>query len=141
MTKKVSQTLTREESDALVSGDRKFLSDVMAGPGGFLLKELAVKMLQKNMIPKCIVEYDRFAFVEAAGNVRITFDHNISGCAQTERFYDRELRLVPVMPAGRHILEIKFDEFLPHYILQAVDPGSLCRQSFSKYYAARTAVV
>lgn len=140
MTKKVSQTLTRKESDALLFMDKDFLSETMADPGDSLLKELAVKMLRKNMVPKCIVAYDRFAFVEAAGNVRITFDRNISGCGQVESFYDKELCLVPVMPADRHILEIKFDEFLPHYILQAVDLGSLRRQSFSKYYFTRTVV-
>ena len=57
-----------------------------------------------------------------------------------ERFYDEALFQVPVMPAGRHILEIKFDEFLPRYILQAADLGNLRRQSFSKYYFARAAV-
>ena len=140
MTKKVSQTLTRGESDALLRGDREFPSMVMAGGKESLLRELAAKMVQKNMAPKCIVEYDRFAFVEAAGNVRITFDRNVSGCGQVERFYDEALFQVPVMPAGRHILEIKFDEFLPRYILQAADLGNLRRQSFSKYYFARAAV-
>lgn len=140
MTKKVSQTLTRRESDALLAGDKEFLSEIMSSPGDFLLKELAVKILQKNMSPRCIVEYDRFAFIEASGNVRITFDCNISGCSQVEDFYERELCLVPIMPVARHILEIKFDEFLPHYIMQAVDLGNLCRQSFSKYYFTRTVV-
>ena len=44
------------------------------------------------------------------------------------------------MPSNRHILEVKYDELLPHYILQALDTGRLRRQSFSKYYMTRAAI-
>lgn len=139
MTRKESQTVTRKECDALLSGDMDFLTN-MAAAEDSLLGELTAKMLYKKMEPKCIVEYDRFAFVEAVGNVRITFDRNITGSRQVEKFYEKELDGFPIMPVSRHILEIKFDELLPQHILQAVDLGNLQKQSFSKYYFTRTAV-
>ncbi len=97
-------------------------------------------MIRKKLIPKCIVEYERFAFVESKGNVRITFDRNILGSRRTDRFYDTQIDGMPVMPWGYYILEIKYDELLPHYILAAVDTGNLRRQSFSKYYTTRKAL-
>ena len=72
--------------------------------------------------------------------MRVTFDRNIAGSLQTESFFDTDLFTVPVMPQARHILEIKYDELLPHYILQALDIGCLRKQSFSKYYMTRAAL-
>lgn len=139
MTRKEMQILTRQESDALLDDDMNFLTSAV-GAVESPLWELTTKMLHRKMAPKCIVEYDRFVFVEALGNVRITFDRNVSGSSQVERFYDKELDMVPVMPVSHHILEVKFDEFLPQYILQAVDLGNLRKQSFSKYYCTRAAI-
>lgn len=140
MTRKVSQILTKETCDALLSHDMDFLSEIRREDTDSLLRELAIQVLRKNLAPKCIVEYDRFAFIERIGNVRITFDRNISGCRQTDCFYDQSLNVVPIMPQGHHILEVKYDELLPQYLLSAIDLGTLRRQSFSKYYFTRTAV-
>lgn len=140
MTKKVSQLLTKESCNALLYRDMEFLSEVLREDADSILKELVIKMLRKNLVPKCIVEYDRFAFVERIGNVRITFDRNISGSKQIDRFYDAALKVVPIMPQGQQLLEVKYDELLPGYLLSAIDLGSLHRQSFSKYYYTRTAI-
>ena len=140
MTQKIVQKLSREESDFLLSGALGKEHERIIPPQNSLLKDVYFEMLRKKLAPKCIVEYERFAFVESKGNVRITFDKNILGSRNTDRFYDFQIDGNPVMPYGYHILEIKYDELLPHYILQAVDIGNLHRQSFSKYYTARMAV-
>lgn len=140
MTKKISQSLTKETCDALLYHNMDFLSRVLREDADSILKGLVIKMLQKNLVPKCIVEYDRFAFVERIGNVRITFDRNISGSKLIDRFYDAALNVVPIMPQGHQILEVKYDELLPGYLLSAIDLGTLHRQSFSKYYYTRTAI-
>ena len=107
-------------------------------PTGDLSKELYTEYLHSGMKPKCIVEYDRCAFIEPAGNVRITFDMNLRGSSDVERFLDfSEDFMFPVLPAGTHILEVKYDEFLPRHILQLVDTNSLLRQSISKYALVR----
>jgi hypothetical protein len=55
-----------------------------------------------------------------------------------ERFLDTtEEFTLPVVEQGMHILEVKYDEFLPKYILQLVDLNNLHRQSFSKYAMVR----
>ena len=140
MTGKMKQKLTREEGEFLIAGNLEGLHDKMASEDDFLLREVCMEILRKKLRAKCIVEYERFAFVESTGNVRITFDRNVSGSRQVESFFEEDIVHMPVMPRGWHILEIKYDELLPHYILQAVDTGTLRRQSFSKYCAVRRIV-
>ncbi len=140
MSRKTMQSLSLQDYEALLSGDPDRLHVLLSQNKGGLLDELILKIIRKRYSPKCIVEYERFAFTETMGNVRVTFDRNIAGSAQTDHFFDSDLFTVPIMPQSHHILEIKYDELLPHYILQALDLGRLRRQSFSKYYMTRAAI-
>lgn len=140
MSRKTMQPLSLPDYETLLSGDLNRLHILLSQSKGGLLDELILKIIRKRFSPKCIVEYERFAFTETMGNVRITFDRNIAGSTQTDRLFDSDLFTVPVMPQSHHILEIKYDELLPHYILQALDLGNLRRQSFSKYYMTRAAI-
>ena len=131
MTKKVSELV-----DA--SYVQNCFEAVPESASGQLTTELWAASIKTGMKPKCIVEYDRCAFVEPVGNVRITFDKNIRGSLDVERFLDSKPECtIPVLPAGQHILEVKYDEFLPRHILQLVDINNLQRQSFSKYATIR----
>lgn len=131
MTKKESEMLTVDQVQAYINDNYDVEKEQ-------LTTELLVANLKSKMRPKCIVEYDRFAFVEPAGNVRITFDMNLRGSTDIERFLDTsEEFTLPVMEPGMHILEVKYDEFLPKYILELVDLNCLRRQSFSKYAIVR----
>ena len=102
-----------------------------------LEKELYSQAVMNRMLPKCIVEYERTAFVDKRGNVRITFDRNISGSDRIEDFLDKTIYKTPVLPEGQHILEIKYDEFLPQYLAELLEIGTLQQTSFSKYYYVR----
>lgn len=140
MSKKTAQVLTLQDYRTLLSGSIDKLHIILSQGKGGLLEEFVLKMLTEKFSPKCIIEYERFAFIEHMGNVRVTFDRNIAGSNQIKDFFDPDLSTVPVMPQSHHILEIKYDELMPHYILQALDLGSLRRQSFSKYYMTRASI-
>lgn len=132
MTRKQSQSLTAEDCQCYLEST----PPVLSGP---LASELEYRMLTAGMQPKCIVEYDRSAFMEEAGNVRVTFDRDIRGTRKIEQFLEpvcRDMSLA--LPRGQHILEVKYDEFLPQYLLQAVDLNHLHRTSFSKYAIVRS---
>ena len=101
---------------------------------------LSIAMRTAGMAPKVIVEYERTAFVGRSGNVRITFDRNISACVQLGSFLEPKVHLTPILPAGQHVLEVKFDEFLPDYVAQALELGKLRQTAFSKYYLCRLAL-
>ena len=131
--------MTKKDSENVdISMVNSFLQDNADIGNGRLTNELYASNLKSKMAPKCIVEYDRCAYVEPAGNVRITFDMNLRGSSDVDRFLDTsEEFAIPVMKPGWHILEVKYDEFLPRHILQLVDINSLYRQSFSKYAIVR----
>ena len=101
---------------------------------------LSIAMRTAGMAPRVIVEYERTAFVGRSGNVRITFDRNISACVQLGSFLEPHVPLTPILPAGQHVLEVKFDEFLPDYVAQALELGKLRQTAFSKYYLSRLAL-
>lgn len=102
-----------------------------------LEKELFVRIRAGGMKPVTIVEYERTAFVEKKGNIRITFDQNISGCDYVSSFFEENIPLVPLLECGCHILEVKYDEYFPDYIRDVLEIETLQRISFSKYYYAR----
>ena len=104
---------------------------------GYLFRKLYADMNTRLMHPVIIVEYEREAFVEKNGNVRITLDRNIGASQELNRFFDRDIYAVPVMETGAHVLEIKYDELLPDNIRKLIDIGSLQRSACSKYYYAR----
>ena len=133
MTRKLSENLTIEQCRFYMQGR----TPPFAEASERLQKELFAEIKTKGMRPISIVQYERTAFVEPAGNVRITFDRNIGGSKAITAFLDERVPLIPVLPQGQHILEVKFDQFLPQYIENVLNMGTLQQTSFSKYYFSR----
>ena len=92
--------------------------------------------------PAVFLSYDRVAmFGKDNKEFRITFDRNIMASRCREEFFaDRVSGMIPVLPAGMHVLEVKYDEFLPDVIAQQLEIGKLRQTAFSKYYLGRLAV-
>lgn len=103
----------------------------------YLLKKLIMQMRMRALRPCVIVAYERVPFVYAAGNVRVTFDRNIRSSDRTGSFFDRSCPFRPVLSCGMNMMEVKFDEFLPDFINEALQTGALQWTSFSKYYLCR----
>ncbi len=101
------------------------------------LRELCLAMKTRLMRPVVIVEYQRTAYTYAPGNVRITLDENIGASARIDRFLDPEISLRPILPAGQHVLEVKYDEFLPDALARTLQLGRLRIATFSKYALCR----
>ena len=87
--------------------------------------------------PKTIVSYERTPYVFPIGNVRVTFDRNISGSNDISNFLSGDFLSRPVMPQGKSILEVKYDEFLPGDIQNMLQVDSITQTAFSKYYYCR----
>lgn len=129
LSSKQSAPLTYEQADLLARGipvrDSK----------NELINELAFKMDTQLLKPKTIVDYTREAFVYPAGNVRVTLDYNIRTGMDSTELLDPNCVTVP---SGEDIiLEVKWDEYIPSVIEQAVQLGSRQTSSFSKYAACR----
>ena len=100
----------------------------------FLLQKLCVLMRTRLMRPKVIVEYERIPYVHALGNVRITFDYNIRSSCDISSFLSEDIPNRPFMPQGQHLLEVKFDQFLPDAIARQAQLDMLQLTNYSKYY-------
>lgn len=133
LTKKESVPLTLEECKKLIKGQLGTILYEGMNKKTQLLSEIYVDSLK----PKSIVEYERSAWIAQAGNVRITFDRNIRGTEKTINFLNGEYTTVPLLKKGWNILEVKFDDYIPNYIIEILEIGSLRRTAFSKYVSSR----
>ena len=133
MTRKLSCPLTREQCALALEG--RALEDGKELPP--VLRKFILQQKIRGLRAKVIVEYERVPRVFPLGNVRITLDENIVSSSQTERFLEGDFARRPIMPPGRHVLEVKYDEFLPDPIRQVLQLETLQRTSFSKYYLCR----
>lgn len=137
---KDSCSLTKEQCEAILNGtfdwDMVKAREPERGQPE-LLNKFYLKYSTRCMRAKVIVSYERTPYIYQAGNVRITFDRNIAGSSAVEDFLEPEVDLRPVMPVGHHVLEVKYDEFLPDFLKNAMQLGTLRHATYSKYYICR----
>ncbi|MBR3973140.1 MAG: polyphosphate polymerase domain-containing protein [Oscillospiraceae bacterium] len=132
-TLKTSCSLTLEQAQQLIQGKSPALSDSFPP----LLNRLLIGMRTHHLRPVVIVEYERMPYVYKNGNVRVTFDTQIASSSDIAGFFSERLPNRPVMPAGYHLMEVKFDEYLPDFIYRGLNLGTLRQTAFSKYYLCR----
>ena len=127
---KIQAQITADETQRILSGDTEW----MRSDARVLVRELYLKMKDKGLRPKTIVDYTRDAFVFPAGNVRVTMDYNIRTGMQSVDFLNPASITVP---AGNSpiILEVKWDEYLPDVIRDAVQLEGRHTAALSKYAA------
>ncbi|MCR4924059.1 MAG: polyphosphate polymerase domain-containing protein [Lachnospiraceae bacterium] len=129
---KYSADLSKEEAERIIKGDIEWMLESERP----LLKELYCKMNFQGLLPKTIVDYTREPFIFPAGNVRVTLDYNIrTGMLKTD-LLDPDCVTVA---AGREaiVLEVKWDEYLPDIIRDAVQLKGVRVSAFSKYAHCR----
>ena len=129
---KQSASLTVEEAQKIMDGDLEWMID----SGRPLVQELYSKMMSQGLRPMTIVDYTREPFVFAPGNVRVTLDYNIRTGLKCTDFLNPDCVTVPAGDAPI-ILEVKWDEFLPNIIRDAVQLDGRRSAAFSKYAACR----
>lgn len=133
MTSKISSPISESICRKLMKNEPVQIEEEMNA----IQKELLLEMQLKLMRPAVIVEYQRFPYVEKNGNVRITFDENISSSNDIDHFLDKKIITRPVLETGQSVLEVKWDAFLPSYLKQHLSLETLQWTSFSKYYLCR----
>ena len=129
---KAQAVISISETERILAGDIEW----MQADSRELVRELYIKMKNKGLAPKTIVDYTRDAFVFPAGNVRVTIDYNIRTGMQSKDFLNPDSVTVPAGDAPI-ILEVKWDEYLPDIIRDAVQLEGRHSAAFSKYAACR----
>ena len=132
-TQKTSCPLTLDQADQLIRG--KPLPQIDNLPT--LLKKFILEMRTKGLHPVVIVEYERIPYICKNGNVRVTFDMQISSSSNVTEFFSERLPRRPIMPIGQHLMEVKYDEYLPDFIYRSLSLGKLQQTAYSKYYLCR----
>ena len=140
---KTSIPVSLAQCEEILSGNWQHL----AGSEQPLLAELAFKMNTQLLRPRTVVRYWREAYIYRPGNVRITFDRNITTGLRPEHFFDSQSPLPAEMTTGTMdrpaaassmVLEVKYDEFMPDMIRTILQPHCTRVQAFSKYAQCRT---
>ena len=129
---KVSTCLSREETEKILKGDIEWMIE----SGDKLVQEFYLKIKNNGLAPKVIVDYTREPYIFKAGNVRLTFDYNIKTGMYNHDIFDIDMATVPAMDSPI-LLEVKYDEFIPSLIKDALQLENRRSGAFSKYAACR----
>ncbi len=86
----------------------------------------------KMLAPTCLIIYDRVAYFEPGGDLRLTIDYK-------PRYRMKDLSLtrsmdgIPLLDAGWSILEIKVQGAMPLWLSSILTNAGIFKSSFSKY--------
>ena len=129
---KTFASLTPAQAQAIADGDVEWMSrstdEVILG--------FYTRVRNEGLKARVIVDYTREPFVFAPGNVRVTLDYGIRTGMNCTDFLNPDCVTVPVVDAPG-ILEVKWDNFLPDVIRDAVQLDGRRSTAFSKYAASR----
>ena len=112
----------------------KFFSregDICA-PGQINREITAFRDCYRTLVPSCLIVYDRTAYIEPNGDLRLTID-------EEPRYRTDDLTLtksldgVPLLDGERTDLEIKNQEAIPLWLARILSEGGITTGSFSKY--------
>ncbi len=132
-TLKTSCLITKKQFDDILNGGN--LNVFSETPE--VLRKFIFLIKTELFKPSVIVEYDRTPFIYSVGNVRITLDMNIRTSNSFDEFFEENIPTRQILQTGQHLLEIKYDEFLPSFIKEILQLNSLQRSTFSKYYLCK----
>ena len=112
---------------------RFFAGEDLAGGSEQIRKELAYfRDFYAALVPACLIIYDRTAYFEPGGDLRLTIDDR-------PRYRTEDLTLTrsmdgaPLLNDGWSILEIKVQGAMPLWLSEALSEGQIFKSSFSKY--------
>lgn len=132
---KSARTITKAQMERLMRGE--CIEDDASAKDPATLFNLAVRT--QGLRPKVIVAYERKAYVYGPGNVRITFDRNVRASSMVEAFGEKNISYDFLREYDK-VLEVKYDEFIPDFLLQLLETGSMRQTAYSKYQLCRECV-
>ena len=129
---KRSRTISIAEMKSLINGE--CIEDSASEEDPATLFNLAIKT--RGLRPRVIVAYERKAYVYEPGNVRITFDRNVRASGRVEEFGQKNI-VYDFLQEYDKVLEVKYDEFIPDFLLQLLELGNMQQSAYSKYQLCR----
>ena len=130
---KDSYEITKDEFNKIMNNDFDFLLKKEED----FFKKIYIEFRCKLMRPKVIVDYMREAYISDFGNVRITFDKDLSGSNNIFDIFSPDVLTKGIIDKNRYIMEVKFDSFLPEHIKNLIQISSQDFVAVSKYVMCR----
>lgn len=131
---KRSLRMSRKDAQELIAGNYSVL---LSYKEPFAVECYGVMQMHLYR-PKCIVEYNRKAFIAKENKIRITFDHNIVATESDYNLFSDTLNMHPVWDRFNVVLEVKYNGFLLSYIRDLINGLDHSELSVSKYCLARS---
>ena len=104
----------------------------VCGPGQINREITYFRDYYRELVPACLIIYDRIAYYEPNGDLRLTIDYN-------PRYRTHDLRLdcsmdgTSLLEPGQTILELKVQQAMPLWLTEILSDGAIRKGSFSKY--------
>ncbi len=137
MTSKRSMWITLPQYESILKGDFSFAWDKQYA--GTVIDDGAISNSISLLSPSVVVDYTREAYINKEGNVRFTIDSGFKVGAFSRDMFSDKIRYIPISsPAA--VIELKYDEFLPSYLLELVGGVGLRQDSFSKFLICKEAL-
>ena len=86
----------------------------------------------ERLVPACMILYDRTAYFEPDGDLRLTIDRNPRYRTDALTFAHAPIGL-PLLPPGETILEVKVQDTIPLWLVRILSEGKIRHGSISKY--------
>lgn len=132
--KKRSLSVTKKDALAIIEGD---IAVLLQYKNDFATEVYSI-MASECYRPRCIVEYQREAFVAKENNIRLTFDTQIRATESSFDLFSNQLPLYTVSDDQQVIFEVKYDKFMLGYISDVIRQIDRRAISSSKYCLGRT---
>ena len=130
MTSKRGIWISPEQYYSILRGDYSF---VWSGEyEGTILEDASYSNSLALLRPSVIVDYKRHAFINPEGNVRFTIDSGFKAGAFSDDMLSQSVRYLPVENFTA-VIEIKYDDYLPSYLMDLLGGIELRQDSVSKF--------
>jgi hypothetical protein len=130
---KETTCITRAQAEQLIAGDYS----LFAYSTDKLLKQFYLDTRCTFLKPVVNVEYNREAYVQPIGNVRVTFDSNLRTGPSVSEFFNKNAAVTSALEQTEKVLEVKYTDVLPVYVKglfpntikpqEAIGKFSICR--------------
>lgn len=113
--------------------NRFFAGELSLDENGQIDREITYfRDYYKKLEPACMILYDRTAYYEPNGDLRLTIDRNPRYRIDALAFDNAPVG-IPLLNPGDTILEVKVQDTIPLWLVRILSEGKIRRGSLSKY--------
>ena len=127
---KYSVTLDRNRAQQVARGQYGCLVDIGSRQALYIYHQLMTKVYR----PLMVVAYNRYAYIQPAGNFRLTFDEDLRFSVSPQSLFE-DMPLTGVV-TDKTVIEVKYDDFVPNWITDQLIKTGISAGENSKYAAA-----